>query len=675
MKTPDGISFAAYKSHIEQLPFGKRLPSAVYVFWEDNINLEDGLHAFLAGLARHYAISPACNVIKLRTDAPKVSFLAYPEFLSEAHPALRYAVTIDLLTGKARHSDYCNNLNPPILHRKEQLLPADHAWRETFQALTDAEEAAGLYEETATIGFRLNWERLLASKGLCIEDHSLGHIDRDWVDPPPAQPVVAVDRHKTALRRYDLSKPVKCLLQYGLLKVGHSFFDYGCGLGTDVAGLQALGYEASGWDPQYQSTAERCLADIVNLGYVLNVIEDPVERVEALCRAWTLAREVLVVAALIHKTVDTEKARVFGDGILTTWNTFQKYFEQQELQQYIEDALERNAIPLALGVFAVFRDPIAQQEFVSRRTRRHIAWTYIGGRLERGTPVGGRGRKRIEKCEQQRDVLASFWRTVLEFGRIPLPEEFPGYRALIDRVGSAKRVLRLVLDQYGAEAYARAQATRKSDLLVYLALAHLRKPVPTKYLSAGLRKDMQTFFHNYREGLAQGRALLFAAGDPREIAVACEGLTIGWQDEQALYLHHSLVDRLPPVLRVYCGCAEARCGDLGRVDLLKLHKASGKLTFLVYDDIEHQLLPELRLRIKVNLRTGVSQVFDHSADRQVLYFKEQFFAEDHPHYHEWVEFSKKLCDVGVVERGFIGPSRDELDALLRNTQHDSDQDA
>ena len=46
----------------------------------------------------------------------KVSFLSYPEFMTEAHPALRHAVTVDLVTGKARHTDYSNNTNLPALH-------------------------------------------------------------------------------------------------------------------------------------------------------------------------------------------------------------------------------------------------------------------------------------------------------------------------------------------------------------------------------------------------------------------------------------------------------------------------------------------------------------------------------------------------------------------------------
>jgi DNA phosphorothioation-associated putative methyltransferase len=419
-----------------------------------------------------------------------------------------------------------------------------------------------------------------------------------------------------------------------------------------------------GWDPKFRPEGAKTPAEVVNLGYVLNVIEDPVERLEALCGAWELTREVLVVAALIHRTVDEDSARLFRDGVVTQRNTFQKYFEQRELQQYIEDALEVSAVPVALGIFVVFRDPVLQQDFMLRRTRRHVDWVQVGARLGLGSPGTCRGRRGVAEFEENCALLEPFWQAALERGRIPLPEEFAKYGELVEKVGSARRALRLVLDAYGEDEYDAAMAARKNDLLVYLALANLRKPVAQKHLSASLREDMGTFFENYKDGLRRGRELLFAAGDPGEIEVACEGLQVGWQDEQALYLHSSLLGQLPPILRVYCGCAEAYCGDLGRVDLIKIHRSSGKTTFLVYDDIEHQSLPELRLRIKVNLRSGFVQVFDHTADHQVLCFKERFFGREHPHYDEWVEFGKKLRAAGVAESGFIGPSRGELDALL-----------
>jgi len=44
-----------------------------------------------------------------------------------------------------------------------------------------------------------------------------------------------VERHRTAIERTDLSKPVRLGLEDGLFPAGTTFFDYGCGRGGDVA--------------------------------------------------------------------------------------------------------------------------------------------------------------------------------------------------------------------------------------------------------------------------------------------------------------------------------------------------------------------------------------------------------------------------------------------------------
>jgi len=102
-----------------------------------------------------------------------------------------------------------------------------------------------------------------------------------------AEPEPVVDRHKTAMTLYDLSKPVKSLLEYGMLKASDVFFDYGCGQGSDVRGLQRLGHTANGWDPVHQPEGKKWEADVVNIGYVLNVIEDPAERLRPTRRPTT----------------------------------------------------------------------------------------------------------------------------------------------------------------------------------------------------------------------------------------------------------------------------------------------------------------------------------------------------------------------------------------------------
>jgi DNA phosphorothioation-associated putative methyltransferase len=91
---------------------------------------------------------------------------------------------------------------------------------------------------------------------------------------PPDETAV-VFRHKTALKRKDLSRPAKCALRDGLIGVGTSVFDYGCGHGGDVALLGAQGIAAAGWDPKFIPDRPVEEADVVQLGYVINVIEDP----------------------------------------------------------------------------------------------------------------------------------------------------------------------------------------------------------------------------------------------------------------------------------------------------------------------------------------------------------------------------------------------------------------
>ena len=62
---------------------------------------------------------------------------------------------------------YEGSLNPPILHRKEFAFHRQgHPGREEIKAeLTRTAEGLGLFDETLTIGFQLNWEQLIKSKG------------------------------------------------------------------------------------------------------------------------------------------------------------------------------------------------------------------------------------------------------------------------------------------------------------------------------------------------------------------------------------------------------------------------------------------------------------------------------------------------------------------------------
>ena len=347
-----------YKKHVSRIPFGKRLRFTVYVYRGDVGHIGRRLGLFVDGLAKKHGISDAFNVIKFRLDKLKISFLSYPTFLVEAHPILQKAVAIDLVDGKRRYIDFIDTANPPILHRKETFLRPDHPKRPEFADLTKAEERAGLFNTNSTIGFQHNWERLLRAKGLTIRGHCL----------EAANP--RIQRHMTARIRYDLSKPVKGLLRYRLINRESTFFDFGCGHGSDVRRLRTLGYTAEGWDPVFHPDQEIRKADVVNLGYVLNVIEDPVERINVLMSAYQLANRLLSVSVLTTATVNISRAIPYADGVLTRRKTFQKFFKQQEAKDYIERSLKTKAVAVSSGIFYIFKKHQDLEDF--ERNRKHI---------------------------------------------------------------------------------------------------------------------------------------------------------------------------------------------------------------------------------------------------------------------------------------------------------------
>ena len=204
------------------------------------------------------------------------------------------------------------------------VLP-DDAGLPKYRALTAAAEEHGLFADSQKIGTRKAWQRI-ADAGLALRGHSL---------LPAHEEHIEVSRHKTAIVRGDLSQPMQLMLRLGMVTAERSLFDYGCGQGEDVAALTSQGYEAFGWDPHHAADGQRQTADIVNLGFVLNVIEDPRERTETLKAAWGFARDALCVSVMVQGRVDTRGQRPHRDGYLTSRGTFQKYFGQQELRELV----------------------------------------------------------------------------------------------------------------------------------------------------------------------------------------------------------------------------------------------------------------------------------------------------------------------------------------------------
>ena len=607
----------------------------------------------------------AFNVVKIAGEPPKrVSLLAYEDFEANAFPTLLDSWTIDFRGPRCVHRTYRTSRNPPILHRKELLLAPDDPRREMFAQLTEELERRNLFEKANSIGFRREWEKRLANAGIVIEDHKVQ--DKDATQGQYKKRGTTVDRHRTAMARSGLSAPMQALARYGFLDSDLSVFDYGCGRGDDMAVLSSAGIKVNGWDPHYAPGTEFQESDVVNLGFVLNVIEEPSERIEAIQAALGLARRVLAVAVMLIGKADTSTLKPFRDGFVTAHNTFQKYFSQHEARALVRQAVGEEAIPVGPGIFFVFRDKISEQRFLEGRRRRRRDISHL---LAIAPPRATDAKVEAEALvEEHREVIDAVWKVALELGRLPALDELDDSvrQELTERLGSVRKTAQLAQHLYSAETLHRARQHRTDDLTVYFALNCFSHRQRYRELPVEIQRDIKAFFGSHGAAEKKGQQLLFSLSDPTVIRAAAqiaEAEKLGWLDgAHSLQLDARLVERLPPPLQAYVGCAEQLYGHVGDASVVKIHLQSNKLTLLHYDKYAESPLPRLRERIKINLRDQVIDFFDYADDVpwQLLFMKSRYMAPDQPGYAKQRKFDAHLQGLQGLNFARFGPSVSEL---------------
>ncbi len=446
-----------------------------------------------------------------------------------------------------------------------------------------------------------------------------------------------IERHRAAIVRTDISRPVRLAMEWEIIKDDTTFFDYGCGHGGDVQRTANLGYTSSGWDPYYSPHTPLTPADIINLGYVLNVIEDPEERSQCLTKAWELTGKVLIVAAQILINDRSRNQVAYSDGIVTRRNTFQKYYEQAELKTYIDGVLLCDAVPVALGIYFVFR---CEQERESFRALRFRSRTSIPGiRIPS---------KRFEDYQEQLAPLMSF---ITERGRLPVKGEFALASELLVEFGTMSRAYKVIL-QATDEAEWDAIAYRRSlDILVYLALTHFDQRPTVQKLAPELRHDIKAFFGSYQEACEVADRMLFSLGKPGVTQTACQKSKIGKHTRSALYVHVCTLQELDPLLRIYEGCASRTIGRVDGATLVKFCTDKQQISYLFYPEFDTDPHPALHTSINIDLKTLYITHRDYStsANPPILHRKETFITPSHPLYAQFAQLTSQEEELGLLK--------------------------
>jgi len=200
-----------------------------------------------------------------------------------------------------------------------------------------------------------------------------------------------IARHRTAISRKRLSRPVARAVADGIITKGRSVLDFGCGRGDDVRLLREQGVRARGWDPHYAPDGDDSPADVVICSYVANVIEDPRERDRVLRRAWKKARREGLMSGAIH-------VGIFG--VIRAWvvhynrprpgGSGEERLETRELGGLAKSAA--HAIWAALSAQCMPTDP--RRYSMMPEERGHAARRFLGNpRARTKSRASAKGRK------------------------------------------------------------------------------------------------------------------------------------------------------------------------------------------------------------------------------------------------------------------------------------------
>jgi DNA phosphorothioation-associated putative methyltransferase len=636
---------------------GKLVGGAVYVH-RSAVGRLPSKHAATVEKAEALLEGSLWNVVRVAKNS--VSFLLYEQFEQIPFPALLTSAKVDVASGKVVRIDYRNRANPPILHRKELLLPPDDPRLPAFRALTSAADDHGLFADSNKIGTRKAWEARIADAGLVLRGHRLVPADEEHVE---------VVRHRTAIVRRDLSQPMQLMMRFGVVGTDRTVFDYGCGQGEDVAALASEGFSAFGWDPHHAPEGPRGPADVVNLGFVLNVIEDPRERIETLKAAWGFAKQSMCVAVMLQGKTSIAGHKPYRDGYVTTRGTFQKYFEQQELQSLVASVTGEKPLAFAPGIVAVFKDKDLEQEVLLRRHSR----AFVEGAFPRPPPRERIVVARPELRERIRPALEALRSRAIRLGRLPDQEEAPveALACMSENRVSWQRAMDLLEQDLGAdETFAVAGRLRREDLLVHLALMQFPGAPKYRHLPRSIQTDLKSFFRGHSAAMDESRRLLFAAGDRQgvradaEVAIT-EGLG-GLRGTHHFRFRSTVLSRLSPRLRVLVGSAEVLQGGVESSDFVDIDLDAPRIVMIACDDIDNPV-PFVVERTFVDLGRLKVSTDRREPETTPIYFKSRFMLADDPGRDRQLAFEVALAGTALFEPEKREPDWTEVKARLEAT--------
>ena len=569
-------------------------------------------------------------------DPQKVSLLEYSDFTEDAFPVLLNGTNIDLSSGVIKHRAYSLS-NPPVLHRKELLLPPTDTNRDKYAKLTQELEELGAFINISELGTKQRWVKRLEELGIEIVEHEIRVSDQE---NESEDNTLEVFRHRTALKRKKLSSCMGALVDSSLITKTSEIFDYGCGRGDDVTILGKNNFEkVSGWDPYFaKDNAIPKKSEFVSLSFVLNVIEDTDERHLVFKKAFQIASKALVFSVMLEHQNTLQFAYPFNDGYLTSINTFQKYYSASEIEALVKEQLNATAIKLGPGIYIVFKEKSLEQEYFFKRQLGLLVETKSAVKDDAGDSFA-------------EALVNKMVKTILSFGRVPKLAELK--TKFQDEISKAKvsynRLSRLALSQISISDLKHVREAFSGEILIFLAINRFDGRMKYVDLPEKFQIDVRAHFGSLKNANEEAERLLFSLSDTGGLISAAldaeragNGRLIGTK----FRCHSKQCENLPKNLRLFYKIGERLHRSIMDNDIIQLHLETKKMAFLIVNEFEKSALPRIHSREIVNFATQNTAIVLHQEKEQVriLYLKSALMAAEDENYEKQRVFDQEVLE-------------------------------
>jgi DNA phosphorothioation-associated putative methyltransferase len=346
---------------------------------------------------------------------------------------------------------------------------------------------------------------------------------------------------------------------------------------------------------------------------------------------------VLLVAAQVLISDIKRGVIAYGDGIITNRNTFQKYYEQEELKVYIDQVLGVDAIPVALGVYFVFRDEAEAELFRASRFRSRATTPKI--------------RLCVQRFEEYQELLTPLMNFMTERGRMPIKGELPQEGEIAAEFGSLRRAFNVIIQATDSEEWQAIADKRRQDLMVYLALCNFSRRPRLRQLAPAVQEDILGLYSSYKQACIDADLMLKSLGNTELIIKRCQESKVGKKLANSLWVHISALQAVDPLLRLYEGCASRTIGRLEEANVIKFHLQTPKISYLFYPDFDINPHPILSKVMTIDLRDlhVTYQDYDLEDDPPILHQIEALVTPDYPQYEKFVKLSCQEEDRGLLD--------------------------